>query len=263
MLERAGFEYIFMGGDVTFGTMMAKPGTYLSTTEKAFFARYFVRAVNLPALIDADEVCGRGPAFAEKAVEEYIAVGLAGMDIDDRQLQEERGSGDILRERSGMSLMSTEAMVDKIGAITELKKKLDPDFVLRVRCYAFREYPLDEVIRRLQAFEAVGADVLYLGGVANAEDVRSCVKELKVPCTVPASWMNYYLAKELGLCEVRYPYEMELAMHAAAWEHIVDLKKRGLPAMVDLRERFKGNPYMAEQGQLRSDFDHPYTGVTP
>ena len=80
---------------------------------------------------------------------------------------------------------------------TELKKKLDPDFVLRVRCYAFREYPLDEVIRRLQAFEAVGADVLYLGGVANAEDVSSCVNELKVPCTVPASWMNYDLAKEL------------------------------------------------------------------
>ena len=263
MLERAGFEYIFLGGDVTFATMLGKPGTYLSVTEKTFIAKYFVRAVSLPVLMDCDEVCGRGPAIVEQAVEEYIGVGLAGMDMDDRTLLEDRGAANIIHERSGRPLITTDEMVDKIGAAAEVKKSLDPDFVIRIRCYDFRDTPLEQTIVRLQAYEAAGADVLYLGGVKNQEDIRSCVAELKVPCTVPAAWMNYDIAKELGLCEHRYPYELEMAMHAAGWEVLQDLKQRGHQATIDLRDRYHDNPYMAQQGQLRSDFDHPYTGFTP
>ena len=63
MLEKAGYEYAFLGGDATFGTMLGIPGTYMSLTEKTFIGRYFVRSVDIPVVMDCDEVCGRGPAF--------------------------------------------------------------------------------------------------------------------------------------------------------------------------------------------------------
>jgi len=255
LIEKAGFEYIFLGGDVTFGTMLAMPGTYLTLTEKVFIAKFFVRAVSIPVIMDCDEVCGRGPAFVERAVEEYLGAGLAGMDVDDRVFPQSRGAGSVEREHGiRMGVVPTEEMVDKLGAADAVRKRLDPDFLIRVRCYDFHgSTPLEQTIRRLQAYEAAGADVLYLGGVESPADVRICLSALRVPCTVPATWMTFELARDLGLCEFRQPYEMEMAMHAAGWEFLTDYQKRGAQAVADLRERYRGNPYMAPAGELRTN----------
>ncbi|MFT4065539.1 isocitrate lyase/phosphoenolpyruvate mutase family protein [Paraburkholderia sp.] len=255
MIEKAGFEYIFLGGDVTFGTMLAMPGTYLTMTEKVFIAKFFVRAVSLPVVMDCDEVCGRGPAFLERAVEEYIGIGLAGMDIDDRIFPEGSGAANVDREHGiRMGVVPTEEMVEKIRAASLIRQKLDPDFVIRVRCYDFHgDTPLEKIIERLQRYEEAGADVLYLGGVSSPEDTRTTVSALKVPCTVPATWMTYELASKLNLCEYRQPYELEMAMHAAGWEFLSDFQKNGTDAVRRLRERFLGNPYMAAPELLRTN----------
>lgn len=255
MIEQAGFEYIFLGGDVTFGTMLAMPGTYLTMTEKVFIAKFFVRAVSIPVAMDCDEVCGRGPAFLERAVEEYIGVGLAGMDVDDRVFPQGKGAANVAREHGiRMGVVPTDEMVEKLQAADEVRRRLDPDFVIRVRCYDFHgDTPLDQTLRRLQRYEDAGADVLYLGGVANPQDVRTCMAKLRVPCTVPATWMTYELAQELGLCEFRQPYELEMAMHASGWQFLIDYQQRGQAAVTDLRARFKGNPYMASADQLRTN----------
>ena len=255
MIEKAGFEYIFLGGDVTFGSMLAMPGTYLTMTEKIFVAKFFVRAVNIPVAMDCDEICGRGPAFLERAVEEYMAIGLAGMDVDDRIFPQGRGAANVDREHGiRMGVVPTDEMVEKLEAADAVRKAADPDFVIRVRCYDFHgSVPLAKTIERLKRYEDAGADVLYLGGVANPEDTRKVLAEMRVPCTVPATWMTYDLAKDLGLCEYRQPYEMEMAMHSAGWEFLADFQKRGNAAVSDLRERYKGNPYMAPAGQLRTN----------
>ena len=255
MIEKAGFEYIFLGGDVTFGTMLAMPGTYLTMTEKVFIAKFFVRAVSLPVVMDCDEVCERGPVFLERAVEEYIGIGLAGMDIDDRVFPQSSGAANVDREHGiRMGVVSTEEMVEKLQAADAVRKKLDPDFMIRVRCYDFHgDTPLPSIIDRLKRYEAAGADVLYLGGVASPEDTRTVVQALKVPCTVPATWMTYELAKSLGLCEYRQPYELEMAMHAAGWEFLSDFQTRGGAAVTALRQRFLGNPYMAAPDLLRTN----------
>ena len=258
MLESTGIEYIFLGGEATFGTMIGTPGSYLDTSEKVAIAKYFVKAVDIPVIMDCDEVCGRGAAFAEKATEQYIDVGLAGLDLDDRVLPQERGAGQVEHEHHITSVVPMEEMVDKIEAAADVKKRMDPDFVLRVRCYEFADrvplgFPLSKTIERLQAYEKAGADVLYLGEIENAEDVKTVMKEVNVPCTVPAAWMNYDLAKELGVCEVRYPYEMVMAMNASGWEFLSDFQKRGWDASEDLRDRFAGNPYMAVHGRLNVD----------
>jgi hypothetical protein len=57
----------------------------------------------------------------------------------------------------------------------------------------------------------------------------------------------------MGLCEYRQPYEMEMAMHAAGWEFLTDFQKRGNAAVKDLRARYKGNPFMAPAGELRTN----------
>ena len=141
------------------------------------------------------------------------------------------------------------------------RQALDPNFVVRVRCYDFHgrgqdrsAVPLEQTIARMRRYAEAGADVIYLGGagVITEAEVRRCVKEVSVPCTVPATWMTYELAKDIGLCEFRQPYELEMAMHAGGWAFLEDFKKRGPKAGADMRQRYSGNPYMALPGRLRA-----------
>jgi 2-methylisocitrate lyase-like PEP mutase family enzyme len=248
MLEAAGFEYIFLGGDVTFGVMLGKPGVLLTIPEKISIARYFVDAVKIPVVMDCDEIGGLGPAWAVRACEEYIRAGLAGMDIDDRMPDHSIQAAHAEREGGIEAVIPVQAMVDNIKAIVETKNALDPDFLLRVRCYDFWVNPdSDDTIRRLQAYEAAGAEVLYLGGPFNfdPEVVKKSLKAVKVPCTVPAVWMTYEWAKENGVCEIRTPYELEMIMHAAGWEFLADFRKRGREVIPEWRKKYEGNPYMA------------------
>jgi 2-methylisocitrate lyase-like PEP mutase family enzyme len=248
MLEAAGFEYIFLGGDVTFGTMLGKPGVMLTLPEKVAIARYFVEAVNIPVIMDCDEIGGLGPAWAARACQEYIRTGLAGMDIDDRLADHSLAARHAEREPGITGVISVQAMVDNIRAIVETRAALDPDFLLRVRCYDFWNNPdVDDTIRRLQAYESAGAEVLYLGGPPDTkpEVYQKALRALKVPCTVPAVWMTYEWAKENGVCEIRTPYELEMIMHSAGWEFLVDFRKNGARVIPEWRKKYAGNPFMA------------------
>ena len=68
-----------------------------------------------------------------------------------------------------------------------------------------------------------------------------------MPVSVPGNGMDVDEGAELGVAEIRYPYELLRAMHSAGWDHIVDIKNRGVAAINDWRERNKDNPYRANQ----------------
>ena len=252
MLEFAGFEYIFIGGDATFGTMLGRPGQYLDTTEKVFIAKYFVDAVDLPVVIDADELNSQGPAVAARTTREYIRAGVAGMDIDDRMPQHQLERANIQRESGISAVIPIEDMTAKIEAIIETRKEFDPDFLLRVRTYGINiNLPTVELTERIQAFEEAGAEVIYLGGINDpntGEVLQACIKAVNVPVTGNAQWISYDMAKEMGMCEIRYPYELEMTMHSAGWEFLKNFKEQGFPYINENRDKYEGNPYMAVKG---------------
>ena len=256
MLEKAGIEYIFIGGDATISVMTGKPGQFWGLYESLFLAKLFVEAVEIPVVIDADFLRALGPIWGERAVQEYIKVGLAGCDVDDRILYQGRDAGQFSSRRegkydpdrlvqSGYSVLSVEDMVEKIEAMDDARQALDPDFILRVRCYAYMTpgATIDEVKERLRAYQAAGADVLYLRQpTVNVDEIKAMKEAVTVPCTTPSSF-TLEEAKELGLAEVRYPYAVEAVMHNAAWEFLEDFQQRGIPAIKDWEGRFKPHPF--------------------
>ena len=56
-----------------------------------------------------------------------------------------------------------------------------------------------------------------------------------MPVSVPANGWTIEEGAELGVAEIRYPYELRNAMHAAGWDHLM--------AINDWRERNKDNPF--------------------
>ncbi len=57
-------------------------------------------------------------------------------------------------------------------------------FVARAENYLHGRPDLDDTIRRLQAFEAAGADALYAPGLTKADEIRTVCSSVKKPVNV-------------------------------------------------------------------------------
>ncbi len=137
-------------------------------------ARLLAEAAGLP--VNGDFESGYGDTAAEVAdtVRRAIDAGVAGCSIED---QDQRGGG----------LYSLDEALRRFSAAKDAAIRSGADFVLTGRCEIFFQShhdPLGEAIRRLQAFEAAGADVVYAPGLTQEAEVRAVVEAVNVPVNV-------------------------------------------------------------------------------
>ena len=104
------------------------------------------------------------------------AAGLAGCSIEDH-------TGDAADPIYDFSLA-----VERVAAAADAARALKHDFVLTARAenFLWNRPDLDDTIRRLQAFEAAGADVLYAPGLSDMAAVEKVCAAVKKPVNVLA-----------------------------------------------------------------------------
>ena len=249
ILEKAGLsDYLFIGGDATVAPMLDIMGTgELDMSMSIFLGQTFARATSLPIVMDVDVGFG-GPTQVMKVVREYIRVGVAGIRIEDgivRYLRD-KPQGGVHDE-----VVSTEKMVLKLEAAAAVRDEFDPDFLIIARsdCHFAQGYRgVDEVIERAKAYNKAGGDVLFTTSARDPntrkEHTRKIVEAVApMPVSVPGNGWTIEEGAELGVAEIRYPYELRNAMHAAGWDHLMAIKEHGIQAINDWRERNKDNPF--------------------
>jgi 2-methylisocitrate lyase-like PEP mutase family enzyme len=140
----------------------------LSRAESLANARDIVAATDLPVSADLENGFGDAPEDAAQTIREAAAIGLAGGSIEDY---------------SGKALYSVEHAVRRIEAAVSAKRGLAVPFVLTARAENFlRGTPdLDDTIRRLQAYEAAGADVLMAPVLPDLAAVEKVCRSLTKP----------------------------------------------------------------------------------
>lgn len=136
--------------------------------------RSIVTATPLPVSADLEKGFGDDPAHAAETVRAAAEAGLAGCSLEDH-------TGDRSRPIYDHGLA-----VERIAAAAETARGLDRDFVLTARAENFMwgRPDLDDTIRRLQAFEAAGADVLYAPGLPDLDAVRMVCTAVTRPVNV-------------------------------------------------------------------------------
>src|SRR5262249_125917 len=79
--------------------------------------------------------------------------------------------------------------VERVRAAVEVARSLPIPFVLTARAENFitGRLDLDDTIRRLQAFEAAGADVLYAPGLKDLATIKAVVSAVGKPVNVVMS----------------------------------------------------------------------------
>src|SRR5919204_1526538 len=125
VLERAGFEAVYMTGYGTSLALLGMPDAGLATmTEMHANARYIANAVGVPVVADADT--GYGNAInVIRTVREYEKSGAAAFHIEDQVSPKKCG------HYEGKEVISLAEMVGKIHAAVDTRQ--DPDLIIIAR----------------------------------------------------------------------------------------------------------------------------------
>jgi 2-methylisocitrate lyase-like PEP mutase family enzyme len=144
----------------------------LSRTEILQNARSIVEATDLPVTADLEDGFGTDPATCAETISLAAEAGLVGGSIED-------ATGDPAKPIFEFSLA-----VDRVAAAAEEAHR--HPFILTARAENFLQGrpDLDDTIRRLQAFEAAGADVLYAPGLPSLEAIRTVCLSVNRPVNV-------------------------------------------------------------------------------
>lgn len=133
-----------------------------------------VSATNLPVSADLENGYGDSPELVAKTIGLAAAAGLAGCSIEDMASHPDR------------TIYEMELAVERIRAAAETARALPFEFTLTARAenYLVGRPDLKDTIKRLQAYEEAGADVLYAPGLTRREDIASVVSSVGRPVNV-------------------------------------------------------------------------------
>ena len=175
LVERAGFDSVYIGSFATEASMFGKPDlAMMSKTDRLWMARNIAKAVDIPVICDAEEGWGTAINVME-AVKDFEAAGVAGIHLDDEQLP---SKCPFLPGIPRNQLISTDEMCGKIEAA--LEGRTDPDFMIIARTDVIGTMPLEqyyqenkmaEVVERLNAYLKAGASAAFVMAL-NEEEVK-------------------------------------------------------------------------------------------
>jgi 2-methylisocitrate lyase-like PEP mutase family enzyme len=153
-------------------TLGRRDGTASVTREDALAnAKAIVDATALPVAADLENGYGHAPEAAAETIRLAADAGLVGGSIED-------ATGD-----GNNPIYDFQHAVERIAAAVGAAHALPFPFMLVARAenYLHGRPDLDDTIRRLQAYEAAGADVLYAPGITSVEDIRTVCASVKKP----------------------------------------------------------------------------------
>ncbi|HTL55822.1 MAG TPA: isocitrate lyase/phosphoenolpyruvate mutase family protein [Candidatus Limnocylindrales bacterium] len=170
VLAGLGFEAFATSSGAAAATFGRRDGK-LTRDEALASARAIANATDLPVSADLENGFGDSPDAAAETVRLAASAGLVGCSIED-------STGDKNRPLYEIQLAS-----DRIAAAVQTARSLPFRFTLTARAENFvRGKPdLDDTIKRLQAYEKAGADVLFAPALPDLASVKAVCSAVSKP----------------------------------------------------------------------------------
>jgi 2-methylisocitrate lyase-like PEP mutase family enzyme len=221
-----GFQALATSSGASAGVLGRRDGM-VARQEALDHARAIVEATDLPVSADLEKGFDDAPEGVAETIRLAAAVGLVGCTIEDYSGNPQKPLYDVGHAR------------ERVAAAAEAAHKLSFTFMLTARAENFlRGNPdLDDTIARLQAFEAVGADVLMAPGLPDLAAVQKVCSALSRPFNFMAGVRGRsFTAAELGRAGVKR-ISLATSLYRAAMTGLVhaarEVKDRGTFGYVD------------------------------
>ncbi|MBC8022555.1 MAG: isocitrate lyase/phosphoenolpyruvate mutase family protein [Burkholderiales bacterium] len=172
--------------------VLGKMDGSVTRDEALAHARTLIDAVDVPVAADLEKGFGDSPEDAAETIRRAAAIGLAGGSIED-------ASGDPAKPIYDAGLAT-----ERIAAAAEAARKTGFVLTARAENFLHKRADLDDTIRRLQAFERAGADVLFAPGLPDLAAIRAVCSAVKRPVSfMVATPGKSFTVVELAQCGVR------------------------------------------------------------
>jgi 2-methylisocitrate lyase-like PEP mutase family enzyme len=187
ILAGLGFQALATSSGASAGILGRRDGK-VKRDEALAHARAIVEAVDLPVSADLEKGFGDAPSAAAETIRLAAGVGLVGGSIEDATGDKDKPLYDI-----GQA-------AERVAAAVQAARALSFPFTLTARTENFlRGNPsLEDTIKRLQAFEKAGADVLMAPGLPDLEAVRAVCAAV----TKPVNFMAGIKGKSFTVAEL-------------------------------------------------------------
>ena len=175
LLETMGFKAIATTSAGLAFSLARPDGANRVTREEALEnCKVIVNATTLPVSADLEGGYGASPEDCALTITMAAATGLMGGSIED-------STGD-----AAAPIHEIDLATDRVRAAAEAARSSDIPFLLTARAENFLHGRVDlkDTIRRLQAFQEAGADVLFAPGLRTADDIRAVTSSVDRPVNV-------------------------------------------------------------------------------
>ena len=181
LLEATGFEAL-ASTSVGYAFSVGRQDHGVPRDEMIAHVTSLAAATDLPLSADLENGFGDDTNTVAETIRMAAAAGLAGCSIEDSR----NGAGEPIYEFGHA--------VDRVRAAVDVVRTLPFPFMLTARAenYLHGRTDLADTIRRLQAFQEAGANVLYAPGMTDMQDVTTMVKSVDLPVNVLAGMQGIH-----------------------------------------------------------------------
>jgi 2-methylisocitrate lyase-like PEP mutase family enzyme len=175
LLASLGFQALATTSSGFAATLGRNDGS-VSREEALVHAAVIVAATDLPVSADLENAFADEPASVAETIRLAIEVGLAGGSVED------------FTTRQDDPIYDRRFAAERVAVAADAAHAGPVPFVLTARAenYLHGRPDLADTIARLQAYQEAGADVLYVPGLRDIEDIRRLIREVDRPVNVLA-----------------------------------------------------------------------------
>lgn len=217
LFEALGFEALATTSS-GFAYSLGRRDGQVSREETLTHCRALCEASSLPVSADLEKCFSDDPKEAAETIALGAEAGLVGGSIED-------ATGDPTKP-----IYDFNHAVERVAAAAQVAKSLDTPFVLTARAENFLHgrRDMNDTIRRLQAFEAAGADVLYAPGPATLDEAREITSALTRPVNMLVTPMKGVTVADLAQAGVK-----RISIGGAMMRAVIGTLVRGSRQMLD------------------------------
>jgi len=173
LLAHLGFQALATTG-AGFAFSQGRSDLSINAREMLPHFAQLAASTDLPISADLQNGFGETPEDVARTVMEAAGTGIVGGSIED-------ATGD-----PDAPIYAIELATERIRGAAEAARSLGFKFMLTARCenYLYGRPDVEDTIRRLQAYQEAGADVLYAPGIQSKGDIEAILSAIDRPLNV-------------------------------------------------------------------------------
>lgn len=187
LLEALGFAALATTSS-GFAQTLGRADGAVTLDEKLQHCRALTEATTVPITADLENGFADDPESVADCIRQVIETGVVGGSIEDF-------TGDRFNPIYDFNLA-----VERVAAAVEAARACPFKFMLTARAeqQLRADDDIEETIKRLQAYEAAGADVLYAPGLKTLDEVHQVADSVNKPLNVLGAAFAHHTVAELG-----------------------------------------------------------------